>query len=219
MDVFDIIGPVMIGPSSSHTAGAARIGRVARGLLGEAPVSARIGLCGSFAATGSGHGTDRAIVAGLLDMAVDDPRLRDSFQIAQAQGLAFTFYTAQLRDAHPNTALIEASGSTRSVKLRAASVGGGSIRVEAIDDLAVSFSGESHTLVLPHRDKPGVIAQVTRLLAEPAINIGTMQVSREQAGGEAVMVLEVDALPDAELVEKLSRLKDVERVALIRRIE
>lgn len=218
MHVFDIIGPVMIGPSSSHTAGAARIGRVARELLGEVPRGARIGLYGSFAATASGHGTDRALAAGLLGMAVDDPALRGSLKAAREQGIAIEFYQAQLREAHPNTAVVEAWGDGGRVTVRAASVGGGAIRVEELDGLPVSFSGEANTLILRHQDKPGAIAQVSRLLADEGINIATMQVFRESAGGLAVMVLEIDGWPRPGVVQALRALPEVRRLSLLRKI-
>ena len=218
MHVFDIIGPVMIGPSSSHTAGAARIGRVARELLGERPRGARIGLYGSFAATAVGHGTDRALVAGLLGMAVDDPALRSSLEEARRQGIEVAFYEARLRQAHPNTAVVEVWGDVSRVTVRAASVGGGAIRVEELDGMRVSFCGESNTLILRHRDRPGAIAQVSRLLADALINIATMQVFRENAGGLAVMVLEIDGWPQPELIERLRALKDVERATLLAKI-
>lgn len=218
MDLFEIIGPVMIGPSSSHTAGAARLGRVARRLLGEAPVRAEIGFHGSFAKTWRGHGTDRAVIGGLLDMDVDDVRLRDSLTLAGAEGLAFTFSTVTLRDAHPNTMVIHASGqSGREIHLTGASIGGGGIRVKAIDGLEVSFSGEADTLIIRHRDAPGAIAQVTSLLALAGVNIATMRVFRMEEGGKAIMALELDALPDGETVAALSHLRGVQGVTLLER--
>ena len=216
MHVFDIIGPIMIGPSSSHTAGAARIGRVTRKLLGEAPISAKIGLYGSFASTARGHGTDRALIAGLLDMRVDDPRLRDSLSIAAGQGLSYTFEKIELQNAHPNTVIIEARGATVSVVVRAASVGGGAIRVEEVSGLKVNFTGSAHTLIIAHRDRPGVIAKVSGALAQVGINIATMQVSRETAGGAAVMVLEIDALPDGAALSSLRDLAGIDRVTFIK---
>ncbi len=215
MRVFDIIGPIMIGPSSSHTAGAARIGRVARYLLGEGPTCARIGLCGSFAATAKGHGTDRALIAGLLDMDVDDARIRESFDCAREAGLSFEFYEALLRDAHPNTAVIEVRGATRTLTLRASSVGGGSIRVEELDGLPVSFTGSAHTLIIAHRDQPGMIAQVAGVLAYQAVNIGSMQVFREAQGGTAVMVMEVDAVPSERAIHALNALPGIDRATLL----
>jgi L-serine dehydratase len=195
MDLFDIIGPIMIGPSSSHTAGAARIGRVTRRLLGAAPVRAQIGFHGSFAMTWRGHGTDRAVIGGLLDMDVDDARLRDSLSIAEAEGLAFTFETIHLRDAHPNTMTLSVTAADgRTLEVQAASIGGGRIRVQAVDGLEVHFTGEDDTLIIRHRDMPGAIAQVSSQLALSGVNIATMRVFRQEEGGSAIMALEIDAL-------------------------
>ena len=207
MHVFDIIGPIMIGPSSSHTAGAARIGRVARHLLGEQPVRAVIAFHGSFAKTYQGHGTDKAVVGGLMDMAVDDARIR------------FQFETVELKDAHANTALIQAwAQDGRHIEVQAASVGGGSIRVEKINGLQVNFTGEQNTLIITHRDEPGAIAHVTGELAGEHMNIATMQVFRRQAGGEAIMVIETDGLPGKETLCRLKQLPDISSVTLLERL-
>src|SRR5699024_9190361 len=165
MRLFDVLGPVMIGPSSSHTAGAARIGRTARQLLGEAPVRADSGLYGSFATTGRGHGTDRAIVAGLLDMKPDDPRLPDSFALAEEAGLEVVIHSVELRAAHPNTAVLTLEGKRRKLSLTAASVGGGRIRVTSIDGVSADFGGDANTLIIHNEATPGCIAEVTRALA------------------------------------------------------
>lgn len=220
MDIFDIIGPIMIGPSSSHTAGAARIGRVARRLLG-APVEwASIGLYGSFASTYQGHGTDRAIVAGLMDMGVNDIRIRESLSLAREAGMRYSFYTIdELRDAHPNTAVILARGGGAQVEIQAASIGGGAIRVERLDGVRVSFTGENNTLVITHTDAPGVIAQVSSLLAGQGVNIATMQVFRTVAGGDAVMVIESDELPTGSTLECLRGLRTVNTVTMLKRLD
>ena len=216
MNLFDIIGPVMIGPSSSHTAGAARIGRVARQLLGEPPVKAVVSFHGSFEKTYRGHGTDRAAVGGLLDMAVDDERLRRSLHIAKEQGLEVTFRAVHLRDAHPNTVVVEAVGeSGRRVRVQAASIGGGSIRVQYLDGLEVGFSGEKITLVIRHTDAPGAIAMVTRLLSEAGINIATMRVFRHEVGGKACMAIELDARPEPALLAALRALPGLKDVTLL----
>ena len=218
MHVFDIIGPVMIGPSSSHTAGAARIGRVARRLLGEAPVSADVGLYGSFASTYRGHGTDRAIAAGLQDMGVDDARIRDALLLAEEAGIRIEFHPVDLKEAHPNTAVIRAEGPTRSVTVEAASVGGGSIRVKKLNGLPVEFSGDANTIVIRHRDEPGVIAQVSGLLAGQGVNIATMQVFRSGFRGDAVMVLEVDELPVESAMLCLRAIRGIRDAVLMERI-
>ena len=216
MNLFDIIGPVMIGPSSSHTAGAARIGRVARQLLGEPPVKAVVSFHGSFEKTYRGHGTDRAVVGGLLDMAVDDERLRRSLHIAKEQGLEVTFRAVHLRDAHPNTVVVEAVGeSGRRVRVQAASIGGGSIRVQYLDGLEVGFSGEKITLVIRHTDAPGAIAMVTRLRSEAGINIATMRVFRHEVGGKACMAIELDARPEPALLAALRALPGLKDVTLL----
>ncbi len=218
MHVFDIIGPVMIGPSSSHTAGAARIGRVARRLLGEAPLKADVGFYGSFASTYRGHGTDRAIAAGLQDMGVDDARIRDALGLAEEAGLSIAFRPVDLKDAHPNTAVIYAEGSTRSITVEAASVGGGSIRVRRLNGLQVEFTGEANTIVIRHRDEPGVIAQVSGLLAGQGINIATMQVFRSGVRGDAVMVIEVDELPGESAMQCLKAIRGIRDAILMEKL-
>ena len=159
--IFDILGPVMVGPSSSHTAGAARIGMVARQLFGRQPEKAAVYLHGSFAATGKGHGTDRALIAGLLGMKPDDMRIPDSFEIAAEEGMTFTIAPKEIREAHPNTAqvIMEAEG-VAPMKIQAYSVGGGRIRVCEIDGIDVNFSGESNTLIIRNIDEPGRIKEV-----------------------------------------------------------
>ena len=159
MNIFDIMGPVMVGPSSSHTAGAVRMGRVARRLLGSLPARAEILLHGSFAATGSGHGTDRAIVAGLLDMTPDDPRIPHSFRLAREAGMEVSIRGVELRDAHPNTAVLNlADAQGRTLSVSASSLGGGRIRVNAIDGMEASFSGAFPTLIIRNEDRPGIVA-------------------------------------------------------------
>lgn len=193
MNLIDIIGPVMIGPSSSHTAGAVRIGRMARTLLGGEPVKARIGLCGSFAETGQGHGTDRALVAGLLGMKPDDLDIPRSFEVAAERGLSFAFETVRLREAHPNTAVLtveDARGKT--LELQAASTGGGRIRVDRLNGVEVCFTGMFNTLIVRHQDIAGEVANVTRELADVKINIANMSLCRDRRGGDALMVIETD---------------------------
>ena len=217
MNLFDIIGPVMIGPSSSHTAGAARIGRVARLLLGEDVAEARVGLCGSFARTWRGHGTDRAIVGGLMGVTADDARLRDSLDEAKRRGLRVTFEEIQLKDAHPNTARLRLKGVTgRKIEVIGASVGGGSIEIREIDGMSLRVTAQKHTLIIAHRDTPGIIARVSSLLAGAPVNIATMQVSRSAAGGKAMTTMELDELPPDEIIAALKVMKGVESVTMLR---
>lgn len=193
MDLFDILGPVMVGPSSSHTAGAVRIGRMARALLGQEPVKAELLLHGSFASTGEGHGTHQALIAGLLGLSPDDSRVPDSFSLAKERGLEFTFGTCVLRDVHPNSVLIALEGDKGGrLEVGASSPGGGRIQVFRVDGLDTSFSGELPTLVVHNSDKPGCVSQVTGALAAQGLNVATLRLDRGGRGGSAVMVIECD---------------------------
>lgn len=216
MDIFDIIGPVMVGPSSSHTAGAARIGKIARNLLGEEPVEAIIEFHGSFAQTYRGHGTDRAIVGGLLGFDPDDLRIRESLDMAKEAGIRFSFHSVSLKDAHPNTARIKVKGgSGKTVVVTASSVGGGNVVIKDIDGLEVDFTGRSHTIVIPHRDAPGVVAAVTGLLSANDINIGEMKVYRKRRGGDAIMIIEVDQEVDDNISSQLNELYYINQVTIL----
>lgn len=219
MQVFDIIGPVMIGPSSSHTAGACRLGRVTRKILGDRPVKARIGLCGSFAQTYRGHGTDKAIIAGILDLHTYDARLRHALDLAQTEGLEYEFYCTSLPGAHPNTAILELTGKNGgSCRVVGASIGGGNIIVTNINGLDVQFTGQYNTLIVLHQDTPGVIAAVTNTMAYSGTNIGNFRLSRPQKGGEAVMTIEVDGDVSDAMISWLRQLPHIINVVLVRAI-
>ena len=216
MRLFDVLGPVMIGPSSSHTAGAARIGYTAQKLLGDVPAEADIGLYGSFATTGRGHGTDRALVAGLLGLRPDDPRLPDSFALAEEAGMKFTIHPGELRAAHPNTTVLTLkSKAGRTLVLKAASVGGGRIRVTEIDGVPADFGGDSNTLIIHNEDTPGCIAEVTMSLAQRRINIASMQVFRAATGGCAVMVLECDSHIPHVLEQQMAVMPGIRKVTCL----
>ena len=216
MDLFDIIGPVMIGPSSSHTAGAARIGKIARMLLGSEPVEAKIGLWGSFQKTYRGHGTDKALIGGLLGYECDDPRLRDSLADAQRLGLRYSFENARLKRAHPNTVVLTVTGADgRRLCVQAASIGGGEIVVQSVDGLEADISGHANTLIIMHRDTPGMIALISGEVAASGLNIATMRVFRRDEGGEAMMALELDGAADAALIRRLQALDDVNHVSYL----
>lgn len=218
MDLFDLIGPVMIGPSSSHTAGAARIGLTARMLLNEEVAYADIALHGSFAKTWFGHGTDRALVGGLLGMQVDDPRIRESRELAAKAGMNVRFTETNIRGAHPNTVRMMVEGrSGRMLTMEAASVGGGLIEVTKLDGMRISFTGTENTLIIHHQDTPGMIAAVSTCLAERKLNIATMQVYRTKAGEDAMMVLELDSLLDDRVMEDIRALKDVQSAIFLRK--
>lgn len=214
--VFDIVGPVMIGPSSSHTAGAVRLGLMARAVLGEAAVKAEINLHGSFAQTYRGHGTDKALIAGILGFAPDDERIRDALDIARRQGMDYSFQTVSLDDAHPNTAVIYLVGETgRVARVRGASVGGGNILITNIDGYAVELSGGYPALITIHRDRPGVITKVTQILARYEVNIAFMSVSRQNRGETAMMIMELDDALADEVVEECCEVYEVESALAI----
>ncbi len=219
MDLFDIIGPVMVGPSSSHTAGAARIGLIAMRLLGCVPDTCRIVLHGSFAATGVGHGTQHALIAGLMGMLPDDPALPSSPQLARERGLEVSFTQEDLGDVHPNTARLTLRKEERQLTVMASSVGGGRIRVRELDGMAVDFSGETHTLVIAHWDETGRIATVSQLLALHGVNIATLQDFRDQRGGRAVMVVETDQPIPAQLVEVIASVPGILRVSVLEALQ
>lgn len=214
--IFDILGPVMVGPSSSHTAGAVRIGLISRQLLGAQPKKATIYLSGSFAATGEGHGTDKAIVAGLLGMRPDDMRIPDSFGIAKKEKMNFTIEKKEIRGAHPNTVqmILEADG-VDSLKIQACSIGGGRIMVNKLDDIDVNFNAESNTLIVHNEDQPGHVAQVANILYQKNINIATMQLFRDKRGGYAVMVIETDQIISDQATEWLRSLEGIIKVTFL----
>lgn len=213
MNIFDIVGPVMVGPSSSHTAGAVRIGFVSGKLLGEPVAEAEILLYGSFLATGKGHGTDRALVAGLLGMQPDDERVPFSFEEAQKAGLTFSFGEANLKEAHPNSVLLKMKGySGKHLTILAASLGGGRMKICEIDGMEANFCAEYPTLIIQNLDRPGCVATVTSLLSGLEINIATLQLYRDSRGGDAVMVVECDREVPPESVSWLENQPGIKRV-------
>ena len=210
INIFDMMGPVMVGPSSSHTAGAARIGNMGRTLLGEEVARADIGLHGSFAETGFGHGTDRALLAGLLGMKPDDLRIPNAYEEANRAGMAYSFRTVELRDAHPNTALLELAGkSGKKLTLQASSIGGGAIVVNKIDGIDVNFTGDFNTLIVRNQDESGSVAAITSILSQVHINVANMSVNRHRRGGDALMVIETDQHIKPRQVEFLSELPGI----------
>ena len=208
MDLFDIVGPIMVGPSSSHTAGAVRMGYVAGKLLGEPICKAEILLYGSFLATGEGHGTKKALVAGLLGMQPDDYQIADSFEIAAQRGITVAFGEAHLEEAHPNTAVIRLTG----VGEKYTEVQVSSISIDKIDGINTGFSGECPTLIVHNMDQPGCIVAVTSMLAKKNVNIATMQVYRSAKGEQAVMVVECDQPISEDGIQWLEQVEGVLKV-------
>jgi L-serine dehydratase len=199
VSLLDIIGPVMVGPSSSHTAGACWLGLLARCLVGGTPEHARVELHGSFARTGEGHGTDKAIVGGLMGFRPDDERIRDALGIAEREGLDYRFEKTTLgeeTEVHPNTVRITVERGDRSSVMIGSSLGAGRVLVTEIDGYPVEVTGNYNTIVLVAEDVPGSVARIATILAEDGINIATLRLTRKERGGDAFMVIEVDEQPD-----------------------
>lgn len=213
--VFDIIGPIMVGPSSSHTAGAARIGRVARKLLGRQPKKAEITFYGSFAKTFQGHGSDVATVAGILDFDTDDLRLKESLTIAQNEGMEVILQTSEVRTEHPNTARIRLSDEKDTIEIVGVSIGGGKIEVLEINGFSCQLGFDSPTLLVLHEDRFGMIAAVAKVLTQQRINVGLMEVSRHDRGSRALMALETDAVVSGQVMEEISKIPHIFDVSLL----
>ncbi|TWE08102.1 L-serine dehydratase [Neobacillus bataviensis] len=190
---YDIIGPIMVGPSSSHTAGAVRIGSIANQLLNEKPVHVKFSLMGSFAETYEGHGTDVALLAGVLGLSTSDENVPFAKQLAEQNGLSYEFTKRILGSYHPNTVLIELEGETRSIKILASSLGGGKVEVQELDDYPLKFSGERPTLVIRHIDKKGFLSELSNILNKHGFNIARLGLERSKKGGQAITICEVDA--------------------------
>jgi len=198
VSLLDIIGPVMVGPSSSHTAGACRLGLLARCLVGGTPQRARVELHGSFARTGEGHGTDKAIVGGLMGFRPDDERLRTALEIAEREGLDYRFEKTTLgedAEVHPNTVRLTVQRGDRESVMVGSSLGAGRVLVTEIDGYPVEVTGNYHTIVLVAEDVKGSVARIAGVLAEDDLNIATLRLTRKERGGDAFMVIEIDEAP------------------------
>jgi L-serine dehydratase len=209
---FDIIGPVMIGPSSSHTAGAARIGRVARTLLGKQPSKAEISLYGSFAKTYKGHGTDVAIVGGILDFDTFDERIPSALQLAEEAGIEVIFTVEDTVTDHPNTVRVKLTDADREIELVGISIGGGTIEITELNSFELKLSGEHPAILVVHNDQFGVISAVTNILSKHQINIGHMEVSRKEKGKMAIMVIEVDQKIGHDVMTELEGLPNITQI-------
>jgi L-serine dehydratase len=210
VNIFDIIGPVMIGPSSSHTAGAVRMGRVAWKILGEDAARANITLVGSFAATYKGHGTDKALIAGILGMRPEDERIRESLEIARGRGLEYTFSTDNIAGAHPNTAVLCLTGiHGAECTVEGVSIGGGQIQITRLNGVPSAFAGQTDTLIVAHHDTPGALASVTSLLASHGVNIGSFHLSRPRRRELAIMTIEMDSSIKKDIVQELRALENI----------
>lgn len=214
-DVFSIIGPSMIGPSSSHTAGAVRLGRCARQALGVIPAEAEIRFYGSFADTYVGHGTDLAITAGILDLDTDDARIRQSIKLAGKQGIDVRFMPMKKPAAHPNTASITLRVDGKSIVMTGCSIGGGNIEILNVNGFEVKFTAVYPTLLIYHKDRPGMVAEISDIARQAGINISYMEVDRKMRNGEALTVIESDERLNPDAKRRLEELSDVSEVSLI----
>ncbi len=216
MNLLDIIGPIMIGPSSSHTAGVVRIGNVAAKILGATPDNIVVKFHGSFAKTYVGHGSDKAIIGGLMGFSTDDEKIRDSLKIAEDAGINYSFQTIKLVNVHPNTVALDISAKDKgSIYIQAESIGGGNILIRKIDDVTVSFSGLYDAIIIRHLDMPGVISIVTNILAVERINVAKMEVYRSFKGGEAIMIIETDGSLDKSLEKMLEVLPHIIKATVV----
>ncbi|WP_196603574.1 L-serine ammonia-lyase, iron-sulfur-dependent subunit beta [Pectinatus haikarae] len=216
MGVFDIIGPVMIGPSSSHTAGAARIGLLAHYILKEEPVKADIVFYGSFAKTYRGHGTDKAVIAGLLGFGADDPAIRNAFELAAQKKFTINIGTSSEEEQHPNTVKIKLLGKYgKTMEIVGVSLGGGKVSIRRINGFAAEISGETFTLLSVYDDQSGVVSLVSSFLAEKNINISQMRVFRKGKHQQAVMIIDTDSRVPDTVVEKISSLEIMKSVIAI----
>ena len=216
--ILDVMGPVMVGPSSSHTAGTARLGRVAYEILAEEPLELRFFLHPPLAKTYRGHGSDFALVGGGLGMSVDDPRIPEAIRIAEQMGVAVDFSEEDLGDVHPNSVRIEAKGKTRQSEIIGSSIGGAAIEVFNINGFATRFKGDSPTLLLFYRDIPGMIARVTDIIAKEGINIASLSCSRRERGKEAFMQIDVDSPLSQSALETIRAMETVDEARYLDRI-
>lgn len=216
--VFDIIGPVMIGPSSSHTAGAARIGLVARNLFGRQPKRAEILFLGSFAKTYKGHGTDIAIIGGVLGLSTYDKRMVNSHQLARELGVEIDMKVSEDIPNHPNTVIIQLMDDHDQMAIQGVSIGGGKIEITELDGYGVRISGDVPTILVWHEDRYGMVSAVTQVLAKHKVNIGYMEVARKTKGSKALMVIETDQSIDKIVCEEIDSLQFVEKVDILNAI-
>jgi L-serine dehydratase len=218
VSILDVMGPVMVGPSSSHTAGTARLGRVAYEILDGDPVAVHFYLHPPLAATYRGHGSDFALAGGAIGLNVDDPRIPEAIRIAEQMGVSIEFSEEDLGDVHPNTVRIEIRSAGREVEIVGSSIGGGVIEVFKINGFQTRFKGDSPTLLLFYRDRPGMIADVATIIADEGINIASLYCSRKQRGRDAFMQVDVDSPLSQEGLHRIGSLADVAEARYLDRI-
>ncbi|MDF2592151.1 MAG: sdaAB [Clostridia bacterium] len=216
ISIFEIMGPVMIGPSSSHTAGAEKLGKAASSILDKSFDSVEFYLHGSFAKTYKGHGTDKALVAGILGMSADDERLRDSLQIAEQRGIKVDFIEADLGEVHPNTAkIVIKNKGVVLLTLVGSSIGGGNIIINEIDGSELEISGQYPVIIASYKDVKGMISKITGVIAKNEVNIATLKVSRSSRGEVATTVIETDNTATTAIVEQITQIENVISVRVL----
>jgi L-serine dehydratase len=215
VSVFNVLGPIMIGPSSSHTAGAVKVGYLARSIFKDKLEKAEIYLHGSFARTFKGHGTDRALVGGLLGFKPDDERIRDSLNIAKERGIEIEFHLSDLRGVHPNTAKMKLYGENKEMTIIGSSIGGSRIKIIQIDDYEVDFPGEMPTLWVLHKDEPGEVGIITSILGSYKLNIASMEVFRNKKGEVGSAIIELDHKVNDYVISHLKNMDDIYQVRYI----
>lgn len=217
ISVFDVLGPNMIGPSSSHTAGTAVIAHLAQKMINGPLKSVEFTLYGSFAKTYRGHGTDRALLGGIMGFSTDDMRIRDSFRIAEERGLEFSFIVNETEtDIYPNTVDIRMTNVAGQVmSVRGESLGGGKVKIVRINQVKVDFSGEYSAVIVIHQDKPGLAAHITKVISDRNVNIAFMRLFRESKGNTAYTIVESDDHLPEDITESLRENKHVHDVMIV----
>lgn len=215
MNILDIVGPIMIGPSSSHTAGVVRIGQIANKICGGVPDLVNITFYGSFSKTFKGHGSDRAIIGGLLGFNPWDENIKNSLLIAKDKHLKYTFLISDDETYHPNTIKLEINRNNILTEIIGISVGGGNIEIKNINGLEVEINCDKNTILINHLDYKGVVMEVSKILYEKNINIATMNVFRKEKKGQAIMVIEVDEEISIEVLKILSNINFIKKSILI----
>ena len=211
--IFDVIGPIMVGPSSSHTAGAAKLARIARSLCGEEIKKVTFQLHGSFQTTYKGHGTDRALLAGILGLSPSDPGLVNAYELAKEAGLEYEFVKKDLGPVHPNTIKFIITGASGNVtEIIGASEGGGEVLISSLNGISVNFSGNSYTVISIQDDTPGIVSEISRVFAKSGINMATITLSRSARGKEGTMITEIDSAPSEQDLARLRALPHVKKI-------
>lgn len=216
--LFDIISPVMIGPSSSHTAGAVRLGLLAKNIYKNTPKKVVFKLYNSYAHTGKGHGTEKGLLAGVLGLSVDDRRIKNIFESDIAKEIDYSFEYYDNFKYHPNAVEMIFDGENKMF-IAGESIGAGEVAIRKIDDFNVKLTGKYNTLILVYKDMPGMISQVTSILQSKNINIASLICDRNAKGKEASMIISIDGDIDSSVVETVEEIPEVYFVSYVEKLE